>query len=140
MGKIQAPKTLRFEDFNPDEKELINKLGDVINSFQDDVYRQLNGNIDFDNLNRQIVENVTIKINSSGVLVNAPQLKVTVKTRVRGLNVVSAINSTNSSTYPTNAPFISYTVNGNILTITNVTGLYDGVTASEWKLNIEVIA
>ena len=140
MGKIQAPKTLRFEDFTSEQKELIQKLGEVVNPFQDDVYRQLNGNIDFDNLNRQIVENVTVKINSSGVLVNAPQIKITVRTRVRGLNVISATNVANSSTYPTTAPFISFTTKGDLLTIVNITGLYDGVNACEYKLNVELIA
>ncbi len=136
MGKIQPPKTLRFEDFKPEEKDLVLKLSSVINSFNDDVYRQINGNIDFDNMNRQIAVGVVIKTNSAGVVVNLPQIKIKTNTLPKGINVINAENQTNSSIYPISHPFISFTIKNGLITILNVTGLQ---VSSEYKLNLEII-
>ena len=43
MGKIQIPSKLRVEDFASEDKELIEKIGGVYNSFIDDIYRLVDG-------------------------------------------------------------------------------------------------
>lgn len=136
MG-IQAPKILRFEDFKPEERELIEKLGDVINKFNDDVYQQFNGNIGFSSLNRQLVKGVVVQINSAGEIANAPQIKIKTRSIPTGLNVIFAENITNSNTYPISHPFISFVIKNDLITFTNITGLQNN---SRYKLNIEVIA
>lgn len=137
MAKIQPPKPLRFEDFKAEEKELITKISESYNQFNEDVYRQLNGNIDFDNLNRQLAMNVIVRTNSAGQVVNNPQIRIKTKTTPKGLSVVFAENQVNSNIYPVSHPFISYTIKNNLITILNVSGLQAN---SEYKLNIEVVA
>ncbi len=135
MGKIQTPRKLRSEDFGQDEQEMIGKVGDIYNSFVDDVYNVLNGRIDYSNLNRQDID-INVLINATGGLVSQPQIKTNLTSKIRGITVMNAVNQTNPGTYPTTAPFVSWTINGNILTILNVTGLQN---SSEYKLSLELI-
>lgn len=136
MPKIQQPKRIRIEDFKEENKDLISKLSDLVVPFMDDVFRVLDGNIDFDNLNRQIVD-IEVMIDASGKVVNNPQIKTTFKTqKVRGVNVINAVNLVNSSVYPTSLPMVNFTINGNIMTILNIIGLQAN---SRYKLTLELI-
>jgi hypothetical protein len=135
MSKMQIPKKIRVEDFSGDNKEVIEKIAFMFNPFADEVYRLMDGNLDTTNLNRQIVD-VTVKFDNTGVLVAQPQIKVTTNGRIRGLNVISANNTINPDTYPSSAPFVSFTTNSNILTVLHVSGLQNN---SEYKLVLELI-
>lgn len=133
--KIQTPKKIRTEDFESEYTELINKVGDAYNSFVDEVYQVLNGRVDFDNLSRQLVD-VTIVIDSAGKMVSTPQIKLNLAVRLRGINVVRAVNLINPNTYPTNSPFVSFVATNTVLTIVNVTGLQNG---SQYQLTLELL-
>jgi hypothetical protein len=133
--KIQIPKKLRAEDFDSNSQDLINKIAFIYNSFCDEVFQTLNGGVDYNNLNRQISQ-VTITLDSSGALVNPPSIKLNLKTKVLGINVISATNQVNSSTYPTAAPFVNWTLNAGILNIAHVSGLQNG---SKYTLTLELI-
>ncbi len=135
MSRITTPSIIRGEDFPEETRETVDKLASIINPFMDETYRQMNGNINFENLNRQLVT-VDVKINSSGTVVNSPQIRMSIRSRLGGTNVISAENLVNSNTYPTSHPFLSWTVNGNILTITNITGLQAN---STYRLTVELI-
>jgi hypothetical protein len=135
MGKIKTPAIIRGEDFPEETRETVDKLAAVLNPFNDDVFRQMNGNLGFDNINRQLVT-LDVKIDSSGEVINEPQIKISLRTKVAGTNVISAQNLVNTSTYPTSQPFISWSTNGNILTIKNITGLQAN---SQYRLTVELI-
>jgi hypothetical protein len=136
MGKIQEPKRIRIEDFKSEEKELIGKISDMVTPFMDDVFNVLDGRLDFENLNRQIVD-LELLIDAAGKVVNSPQVKTTFKTqRVRGINVINAVNLGNSSVYPTSLPMVNFTINGAIMTVLNITGLQAN---SRYKLTLELI-
>lgn len=137
MAKIQAPKRIRAEDFASDERSLIGKLGFIVNSFMDDVYNALNNNLDFNNLNRQIVTiGVRMGAGSPVPLLNSPQIKHTLRGKPVGINCIKAQNINSPSTYPENAPYISFTFNENIITVLNVSGLQAN---SEYSLTLEII-
>jgi hypothetical protein len=135
MGKIQIPRKLRVEDFKSDQQDIVGKIGDIYNSFVEEVYNVLNKRIDYDNLNRELKE-VTVLMNASGSLASLPQIKTAVNGKIKGISVLNAINLINPNTYPTSAPFVSWTINGNIITILNITGLQAN---SEYKLTLEII-
>lgn len=135
MSKMQTPKTLRAEDFKSEERTLIDKVAYVINPTFEEIYRILTNGVDFDNLNRQIID-VNVLIGVTGLVQNSPQLKTTINGKVKGLNVINAINLNNPSIYPIQAPFVSFTTNGSILTILNVSGL---PVSSQFRLTLEII-
>lgn len=127
MGKLQIPKKIRKEDFNSDEQGIADKIGEVFNNFADEVYSILNKGVDNDNLNQQRV-NLTVQVGPTGQLMTQYQIKSTLNGKIAGINVLNAINLDNSSTYPISSPFVSFSPNGQIITILNVTGLQNGST------------
>jgi hypothetical protein len=133
--KIQIPQRIRAEDYKSDEQDMVSKLARVISPFLDNVYAVLNKGIDFDNLNRQLVD-IDITIDSSGNLVNPPQIKNTTNGSLRGINVINAINLVKPGVYPTTSPFVSWSINGNIINVLNVTGLQ---ASSQYRLTLELI-
>lgn len=137
MSKLQIPKKVRIEDFKDEERDMIGKLAFIINNTFDDLYNIINGRIDFSNLNRQLVD-VNVIIDSTGKLVSAPQIKTTVMGRVRGLNVIAASGViANKAVFPITAPFVSFTTNANLLTISNISGLQN---SSQYTITLELIA
>ncbi len=133
--KIQIPKKLRAEDFDSNNQDLINKIAFIYNPFADEVFQTLDRGVDYNNLNRQIAQ-VTINIDSTGKLVNPPSIKLTLKTKPIGINVINAINQVNSDTYPTSSPFINWSLSGGLLNILNISGLQN---SSNYILTLELI-
>lgn len=119
--KVTNIKRIVKEDFNKDDQELVDKLAFALNPFLEQVVSAFNKNIDFDNLNQEVI-NLETEVDSSGTPKLNFEIKTTLKTRIKGLICVSAQNLTDL-TYPTGAPFISYTTNNNLITIRNITGL-----------------
>lgn len=137
MSRVPDIKRIRAEDFKSDYKDLIDKVGYSFNSFADQVIDIMSKKLDFDNLNRDLVT-IDVEISGSGTVVNNPGVKYNLKSdKVRGINIVKAVNINNPEVYPTAAPFVSFTFNNGILTILNVTGLQN---SSKYRLTIEVIA
>lgn len=127
---------IRIEDFKSEDQELAQKFATVINKFTDQTINLFTKNIDYDNLNRQLVT-VQIQLDGGGVIINNPQVKYSLRDgRVRGAIVVGATNISSPGTYPTNTPFISFTFSNGLLTIVNVTGLQN---SSTYSLVIELI-
>lgn len=135
MSKIEIPRQIRTEDYAEDERALIGKLSSNLTPFMDSVYRVLNGGVDYDNLNRELV-NIDVIIDPAGVVQNAPQIKTKVKGRVKGTIVVNAVNLINPAVYPDSVPGIFITTNGNLVTILKVVGL---PVNSQWTLTVELI-
>ena len=133
--KIQIPRKIRTEDFESEDQAVAGKIGDMYNPNADEIYQVLNGRIDFDNLNRQKVD-VLVQLDSAGALRALPSIKTTVAGRVSGLNLIRAVNIDNPGIFPTQAPWVSFTTNGNLLTISNVSGLQPN---SQYRLTLELI-
>jgi hypothetical protein len=110
-------------------------LAGNLNQFMDEVFRAINGNLNFQNLDRQ-VKTFSVKIDGSGLVVSPPQIKMTINSKPSGINIISATNLDSSSTYPTTAPFISYTFSEQLMTIKNISGLQPN---SNYSLTIEII-
>ena len=135
MGQIQVPKKIKVEDFPSDQQSLVSKLGYIFNDFSEGVYYLLQKGIDFTNLNRQIIT-FTLNIDSSGKIINPPQLKYNLKTNPQGITVVNAQNVNNPEVYTLTAPLVSWTNQNGLVLIQNVTGLQPG---SKYTLTLELI-
>lgn len=123
MSKIRTPNRIRVEDFPEESKPLIEKISPGINNFQDDVVSLINGGgIGFDNLNRQ-KNDFDVITDASGNLQAPISIKLTLKTKPYGINLVRIVNLTNPSTYPSYMPLIIFTFNDAQLTISSIKGL-----------------
>lgn len=121
---MKAPdlKRITKEDFPSEYQDLIDKLAFPLNSFMEQVKNILSGNVDFDNLSREIIT-VRIQTDNTSKPINTVTFKSKLRTRVRGLNVISLSVISSSNSYPSQAPFISFSQNGAIVTLNNVAGL-----------------
>lgn len=135
MAKIQIPKKVRSEDFKPEERDLVDKFAFIINDAFDSFYQTFTKGIDYENLNRQVVV-LTVTMDKLGKVSQSPTVKITANGRIRGVNVLNAVNVNNINIYPTGAPFVSWSVNANLLTILNITGLQ---ASSQYQLTLELI-
>ena len=135
MGKIQTPNRIREEDFKEDIRDTIGKLASGINSFQDDVTAVINGRIDFDNINRQKAQ-FDVLTDSSGVPINLPQIKLSLGSKPYGINIVKMDNLLAPGAYPAAMPFLGFTFNATILTVTALNGLGNG---TKYRVYIEII-
>ena len=123
--KISGFKRLIKEDFPAEQQALVEKLGTVFNLFQEQVYYAFNNNITIDeNLNAQSVV-IRISTDVNGKPTGNNQIKYTLKTKPKGNQVINIQNVTDT-TLLSGAPFVTFTINSNIITINQVTGLLPG--------------
>ena len=129
--KISGFKRLVKEDFNETDQALVEKLAYVFNPFQEQVYYAFNNGITItDNLNA-ITTTYKAKVDANGVPSGNNQVKYTLKTRPKGAMVINA-RSTDGSLL-SGSPFITFNINNDIITITQITGLLAG---KEYELTI----
>lgn len=122
MGRLANIRQITSENFAPEDRDLINKLGTNLNFFMRQVINLSNGNIDFDNLTFDI-RTFTVSVDANGNPINSLDFRSSV-TSPKGTIVINATNTTNPGTYPTNAPFMTITPQGGgIARVNNITGL-----------------
>jgi len=132
--KLVNPKRIIVEDFPKNEQQTVSKLGFIINSVFEQIGQILNKNLTItDNLNENLIT-VLVIVDSNGIPVTKTEFKVVLKGQCVGLCVVSAINQTSVTTFPTSAPFITYEqLTGGLINIKNVTGLKPN---DKWQLTV----
>jgi hypothetical protein len=121
--KLQGFKRIVKENFPSEYHSLIEAIAGSVNDFSDDVANAFNKRITVeDNLNMEYKQ-IELSVTDTGKPVNKTEFKISLVTPVKGLSVIRVDNLTNSSTYPTNTPFITYSSNNNIITVNHITGL-----------------
>lgn len=122
--KLSSFKRLDRQDFDQQYQDLIDKLGFVLNNDIQGIYSALNGGLSLaDNL-LCTIKDVPVVVDENGIPKNSAQFQIDkTNMRVLGCQVVNAINTTDSNTYPTGAPFINFTPGTQSVTINHVTGL-----------------
>jgi hypothetical protein len=129
MALIDTPKRIKVDDFPKEMRPAMERLGNVYNFFAEQVTNVINGNIDFENMNRSLVT-ISVTVGSNGVPLNTTRF--TADTGIIGINVI------NSSANVTSTPFIRFTPDGTgVYTINQVTGL---VANTEYSLTVELIS
>jgi hypothetical protein len=119
--KMQGVKRITVEEFKDSEKDLVGKLSFILNNFMEQVTNVLNKNVDFDNLNREVINFNTV-VTTGGVPKNPLQIRISLKTKLKGFNVIKTDNL-QDNTPLSGAPFLAYSINGDLVTVTQVLGL-----------------
>lgn len=134
MSLIDNVKRINVEEFKDEDKEVAGRIAEYYNYFAEQVTNTINGNLDFDNLNRALVT-INVTINSSGIPQSPTQF--TSNTGLQGTKVIRADNLTNSASYPLGSPFITWSTSGNgTYTIQHITGLQP---LSRYRIVIELV-
>lgn len=122
--KLPSYRRIITQDFKEEDRELVEQIGSNINDAFNSVYAVLQKRVSFADNIASTVRTIDITVDSTGKPTQATSFKLDVtNTSVLGVIVLSALNLTNSAVYPTAMPFISYTQNGDIIYINNITGL-----------------
>lgn len=133
--KIDGGKRLIAEDFSSDDKQLVNKLGLILNPFTEQITQALRKNLTIaDNLNMEL-KKLIIQVDAGGIPISANQLQ-TVISNASGITIIRAINLTNTIGYPTGNPFCTFVQKSNIIEIQHVTGLTPN---DKWQLTLQII-
>ena len=120
--KFSALKRIVSEDFDPKDKEFILRLANIFNPMVDQLTNAFNNGLDFYNL-AQSAKQITLSVNESGIVVGAPTISTDLKTKCRGIVCLRAQNQNSPYLFVNSAPFISFSENEKIITITHVSGL-----------------
>lgn len=134
MPRIDNTNRLNAEDFPDESRELIERLAVTYNFFVEQVTNVLNGSVDFENLDRNLVI-LEFDMGANNQPLTATRFTAT--PGLQGTNIIRVDNLTNSANYPDTAPFLSFTTNGNgVYTINSITGLDQG---NKYRVVIELI-
>ncbi len=141
MARVPDLRQIKKEDYDKDNQKLIDQLGFPLNNFMQQVISVLKNGIDFNNLNQQLVS-FTASVDGTGKPTTSVQFQNNLPTKLVGIICISAVNTSSPTRFPEATPFISYTTNNNLITVTNITGLGipSGQTNSDtYTFNIQTI-
>ena len=119
--RVKNFKRIVKEDYPAEAQEVISKLGASINPFADQVMQAFDGNIDFDNLNQEVVF-FDVEVDTNGVPKTQIEIKSNLKTKVRGYNIIR-IDMINHNTFPSGMPLIFFRASSDIVVIEYIKGL-----------------
>ena len=134
MPILSSPSRIVVEDFEPDDQNVAGKIAEVYNPFIDEVYNAFNKQIDYNNLQRQLVT-FEVTTNSLGKIV---PIKFSYALQsINGMSTVNVINLSNAASLLTTSPFCQFTILSNGLgQITNITGL---AASTKYRITVELM-
>ncbi len=135
---MKAPdiKRIAKEDYPSQYQDLIDKLAFPLNSFMEQVKNILSGNVDFDNLTREVIT-LRIQTDNTSKPISLPTFKSKLTRQIIGLIPISLRVLSSTNVYPSQAPFISFSQSGTIVTLNNIAGL---APETSYELLLETIS
>jgi hypothetical protein len=121
VANVTNLKRLKAEDFDEDNQTLVSQLALNLNPFLEQVAAAFNKNIDFSNLNQEVLTLQT-KVTAAGIPVDKLEVKSSIKSKIKGIQVISVTNNTDDVTL-SGAPFVTYALTTVGFNITHITGL-----------------
>jgi glycine/serine hydroxymethyltransferase len=124
MAQIDNLQRINIEDFQEDHQDTVSRIAEYYNYFAEQVTDTINGQIDDSNQTLETVE-ISVTVGDNGVPTGDNRFAAT--SGMRGSNIIRALNSTNSTTYPTGAPFMTYEeISNGLYEIKHIAGLVSG--------------
>lgn len=134
MARLNNVQRILPEDFPEEDRATVTQLASILNYFMTQTVDVVNGRIDYDNINKQIVTfDVTVDANGKPV----QTLNFTAESGVIGGVVLKAQNLTNTAVYPTSQPFVSFSAlqQNKLYRVNNITGLQAN---NKYRITLEV--
>jgi hypothetical protein len=123
LPKLRSYRRIITSDYEKEQQPLVEKLADPVNDSFGELYFTLNGRVDLANNVYCTVRQVDIIVDANGIPVNRTSFGLNSTQPVIGCTVLQVINQTNSASYPTGAPFITFTQLDQSILINHITGL-----------------
>jgi len=141
MSRLDNLRRIIAEDFPKEDRQTVMLLGEILNSFMEQVIDSYENNLNFENTNMQVAT-FKAQVNSDGDPINdastviKTQIKLDLGRRVIGVHTIQAKNQDDTSNYPTANPYIDFSQSSGLLRINKITGLQ---TAEEYELTIIIV-
>jgi len=123
MAKLQAFKRIISEDYPSQYRSLVGQLAYSINSLADDVLNALNKNISVKDNTNLSQKTISVTVDANGVPTTSTSVSTGLASACVGIQVINAVNQTDSNAIPTSAPFISFTNTTDGIKINKISGL-----------------
>ena len=140
--KLPSWQTIIKTNYEEKYQELIETLGFSINTAMDNIFNTFNRKISLKDNIYCVVKDIEVKVDSTGLPKPSVTFNSDIATAVQGISVINVLNLENAKRYADGGLTISFTQNGNTITITNIAGLYpsEGTTPLTDKYRIKLIA
>ena len=125
--KLNNLRRIVVEDYPSDYNDLIKPLAQALNPTLEQMSFLFNKNIDFDNLNQEVISFQFKAKDATGIPNSQTQIKTSLKTKIKGVVVINAQNLEGNQLL-TGCPFINYDLSDNLLTVKQITGLPENKT------------
>lgn len=133
--KLYNVSQIKAEDYPEEIRPTIERLGNILNPFMQQVVELADGRIDFENtVNNVKTFEITVDSDGKPTLNNKLQ---TGKSSIRGFQVINDVNLTNAALTLDEQPYVSsYVVLGNgLIQINKITGL---VANNKYRLTLVI--
>lgn len=133
MSKLPGFRRLRREDYPVEFQDLVEQLSASLNIGIEAIYDVLNQKANVGENIDSSVNDLTITLSADGTPVERTQITIHKSETIQGLTIVKTENLTNPATFPTTAPYATWTQNGSTVDIDHITGLNVG---DEWQIKV----
>lgn len=120
--KLDSVKRIVKEEFPKEDQETIDRLSYILNNFMDNVIKTVNGNLSIENFTQEI-KVIDMIVDDTGKPKINSKIRTTLSNKVIGIHCIKAENLTNTSTYPVATPFVSFSINSQLIDLKNIAGL-----------------
>ena len=115
---IQRPKRISSESLPSELRAPADLVGNSVNTFMEEAYIAIMGNLGVtSNLNMEF-KTIKLTVDANGIPTSTVSFKSNLKSKIMGCTVIRAFEA-----YPTSQPFINFSENQGVATITQVSGL-----------------
>lgn len=122
--KLPSFRRVFLGDYTSEEQPLVSKLSVTINQGLENLYDVLNKKVSITDNLYATIKDVIIQVDSSGIPLTTTSFQLDTKgVTIQGCMIIKLENLTNSTGYPTSAPFITYTQVQDGVRIDHITGL-----------------
>ena len=133
MARLNNVQRIIIEDFQEEDRATVEKLANILNYFMTQTTDIINGRLDYENINKQLVT-IDVTVDANGTPIQATNFAA--QAGLRGGQVLRAENLTNRAVFPLSQPFVSFTpVQSGLYKVNNITGLQPG---NKYRLTYEV--
>ena len=123
MPKLASYKRIITNDYPQEDRKFVEKMAAPINDGFNELYFATNGRLSVQENLFCTVKLIDVTVDASGIPVNSTTFSLDKQAGVLGIQVISAVNQTNTAIYPTGQPFISFTPISSGILINHVSGL-----------------
>lgn len=123
MPNLSSYKRIITNDYPAEDKEFVQKIAAPINDSFNELYFATNGRLSLSDNLFCTVKLIDVTVNANGVPTTSTTFTLDNQAPVVGIQVIYAVNQTNTAIYPTGQPFISFTPISNGVLINHVSGL-----------------